>query len=225
MLFAPQLRPNWPELSAGFQAVLPLRLGLASFAVAYAFSALAAGLSLWETMLMSLTMFAGAAQFAAAGLFGQHAAPLAIILTTAVLNVRHLLYGLSLAQKLPLSPARRAICAQFLTMRRTACLYTSPRLSYSYLLGAELSVYMPWNLFTLLGVLGSSLIKMPDPEALGIGIVFPLAFLGLLIPQLTARLPVAVALFAGVLAWLLSHWLSGGPLVLLVAICGAALGA
>lgn len=220
-----RLWPDKAEFEAGFKAVMPLWLGLAPFAVAYAFTAQAGGLSALQTQMMSLTLFAGAAQFAAAGLFSQHAAPLAIVLTVGVLNVRHLLYGLSLSQKMPLTPAQRAISAQFLTDEAYGMSVTSPRLSYSYLLGAEMSVYVPWNLFTLLGVVGGSLVKMPDPEALGIGIVLPLAFLGLLIPQLSSRLPVAVALFSGALAWLLSRWLHGGPLVLVVAVIGAALGA
>ena len=83
--------------------MLPLWLGVAPFAVAYAVTARAAHLSLLETQFMSLTVFAGASQFAAAGLFGQGAGGLSIIATTFLLNVRHVLYGLSLAQQLPIS--------------------------------------------------------------------------------------------------------------------------
>lgn len=204
---------------------MPLWLGLAPFAVAYAITAKAGGLSAWETQLMSLTMFAGGAQFAAAGLFGQHAAPLSIVLTVAVLNVRHLLYGLSLAQRTSLSLPQRFFAAQFLTDEAYGMSITSPRLNYSFLLGAEMSVFVPWNFFTLVGAVGGSLVKMPDPEALGIGIIFPLAFLGLLIPQLTSRLPVVVALISALLAWALSHWLKSGVLVLTVALLGALIGA
>ncbi len=108
-----------PFLS-GFTAMLPLWLGVAPFAVAYAVTARAAHLSVLDTQLMSLTVFAGASQFAAAGLFGQGASALAVVGTTFLLNVRHVLYGLSLAQRLPLHGWRRGLAAQFLTERRTA---------------------------------------------------------------------------------------------------------
>ena len=208
---------------SGFRAILPLWLGVAPFAVAYAVTARASGLNLWETQGMSLTVFAGASQFAAAGLFGQGAAPISIIATTAVLNVRHLLYGLSLAQKIPMSVGQRAVAAQFLTDEAYGLSISAPELNFPYLLGAELSLYTVWNVFTLLGSLIGALV--PDPASLGVGIVFPLAFLGLLMPQLRGRLPVSVALLSGVLAWLLSRALPGGVVVLATGVLGALAGA
>lgn len=60
---------DWPAFWRGFRALLPLWPGMVPFAVAYAVTARAGGLSVWETQLMSLTVFAGASQFAAAGQF------------------------------------------------------------------------------------------------------------------------------------------------------------
>ncbi|WP_237724718.1 AzlC family ABC transporter permease [Deinococcus alpinitundrae] len=212
-----------PSFSSGFRAIVPLWLGVAPFAVAYAVTAKASGLSLFETQWMSLSVFAGASQFAAAGLFGQGAAPISIIATTAVLNVRHLLYGLSLAQKVPLTVGQRLLAAQFLTDEAYGISISAPGLNLAYLLGAELSLYTVWNVFTLLGSLIGALV--PDPEKLGVGIVFPLAFLGLLIPQLVGRVPLIVAALSGLLAWGLSRVLPGGVVVLATGILGALAGA
>ena len=217
------MRPLPLSLLAGYRAILPLWLGVAPFAVAYAVTAKAGGLSVWETQWMSLTVFAGASQFAAAGLFGQGAAPISIIATTAVLNVRHLLYGLSLAQKVSMTPGQRLLAAQLLTDEAYGISINAPGLNLAYLLGAELSLYTVWNVFTLLGSLIGSLV--PDPDKLGVGIVFPLAFLGLLIPQLSGRLQISVALFSGALAWLLSRLVPGGVVVLLTGLLGALAGA
>ncbi|AWN22422.1 branched-chain amino acid permease [Deinococcus irradiatisoli] len=224
---APAPRPVRPFL-AGFRAILPLWLGVAPFAAAYAVTARAAGLSVWETQWMSLSVFAGSSQLAAAGLFGQAAAPLGIIATTAVLNVRHVLYGLSLAQRLPLGWPQRLLAAQFLTDEAYGVALNAPALSFGYLLGAELSLYAVWNLFTLLGALLGSLV--PDPQALGVGIIFPLAYLGLLIPQLRAmgsdgRVAAAVVLISALLAWMLPKLLPGGLVVLLTGVLGALAGA
>ena len=203
--------------------MIPLWLGVAPFAVAYAVTARASGLNLLEAQWMSLTVFAGASQFAAAGLFGQGATPISIIATTAVLNVRHLLYGLSLAQKLPMTTGQRLLSAQFLTDEAYGMAINAPGLNLAYLLGAELSLYTVWNIFTLLGSLLGAV--LPDPQSLGVGIVFPLAFLGLLIPQLSGRIPLAVAALSGALAWGLSGVLPGGLVVLATGVLGALAGA
>lgn len=208
--------------------MMPLWLGVAPFAVAYAVTARAAHLSLLETQFMSLTVFAGASQFAAAGLFGQGASGLSIIATTFLLNVRHVLYGLSLTQQLPISGWRRLLAAQFLTDEAYGVtIAAGPKqpggLSLAFLLGAELSLYFVWNLFTLIGSLAGAFI--PDPRAVGADVVFPLAFLGLLVPLLVGRREVLVAVFSGLLAWGVSRIVPGGLTVLIAGVGGALLGA
>ena len=62
-------------------------------------------------------------------------------------------------------------------------------------------------------------------QALGVGVIFPLAFLGLLVPLLGDRKAVLVALASGVGAWGLSRGLPGGVVVLVAGVGGALLGA
>ena len=50
-------------------------------------------LAVVETQALSVFVFAGSAQVSAAGLFAAGAAGLEIVLTTFLLNVRHVLYG------------------------------------------------------------------------------------------------------------------------------------
>src|SRR5918912_3715251 len=88
-------RTGWADFRAGFVATLPLWLGAAPFGAIYAVSALAAGLTPAQTLAMSLLVFAGASQFTAAGLFASGVAPLAIVITTFVINTRHLLLAAS----------------------------------------------------------------------------------------------------------------------------------
>src|SRR4029079_682178 len=86
----------------GFWAMAPLWLGVVPFALVYAVLARDTGLSLLETQALSALVFAGSAQVSAVGLFGSGAAALEIVSTTFLLNVRHVLYGLSLARRIPL---------------------------------------------------------------------------------------------------------------------------
>ncbi|WP_051935507.1 AzlC family ABC transporter permease [Deinococcus sp. YIM 77859] len=218
----------WPAFWRGFRALVPLWLGIIPFAVAYAVTARAAGLSTWATQLMSLTVFAGASQFAAAGLFAGGASTLGIVATTFLLNARHVLYGLSLAREVPLTRPQRMLAAQFLTDEAYGVAVVNGTrepggLSFGFVLGAELSLYVVWNLATFAGALAGGV--LPDPAALGVGVVFPLAFLGLLVPLLVGREAVFVALVSGLAAWGLSRVLPGGLVVLLVGVGGALLGA
>ena len=91
------------------------------------------------------------------------------------------------------------------------------------MLGVELSLYTVWNASTLLGAVGGAV--LPSPEALGVGVIFPLAFLGLLVPMLRGRVTVLVALASGLVAWGLSRVLPGGLVILLAGVGGALLGA
>ena len=62
-----------------------------------------------------MLVFAGSAQVSAAGLFAAGAAGLEIVLTTFLLNVRHVLYGLSLGRDAPADPHAAPVAAYFLT--------------------------------------------------------------------------------------------------------------
>ena len=91
-----------PHFVAGFRAMMPLWLGVVPFGLVYAVLARDAGLSLVETQSLSVLVFAGSAQVSAVGLFGAGASAAEIVSTTFLLNVRHVLYGLSLGQRVPL---------------------------------------------------------------------------------------------------------------------------
>lgn len=214
-----------PDFKTGFLAIVPLWIGFLPFAISYALVARSAGLSVMETQLMSLTVFSGGAQFTAAGMFLQQASLFSVVLTTFLLNARHLLYGLSISQNLKLSRLQRAKSAWVLTDEAFGVTANAHYPSYAYLMGASMSVFVSWNVFTLIGaLLGSSI---PDPLKYGVDFVFPLAFLALLLPALNHRPAFLVAGFCVLLALFSQKvlHLPGGVCVLLVGIFGSLLGA
>lgn len=206
---------------------MPLWLGAAPFGAIYAVSALAAGLTPAQTLGMSLLVFAGAAQFTAAGLFAAGVGPLAIVVTTLVINARHMLLAAALVPYLRrASPAARAGLAFQLTdetfavgMRRFLAGQGSP----AYQFGANTSLYVIWQASTVAGMLLGALI--PDPAAYGLGLVFPLTFIGLLVPLLRDRVSATVAALAAVLAIAGALLLPGSWYILLAGIVASGVGA
>jgi 4-azaleucine resistance transporter AzlC len=201
----------------------PLWLGVVPFGLAYAVLARDAGLSLLETQSLSVFVFAGSAQITAVGLFASGAAALAIVGTTLLLNVRHLLYGLTLGSSMRLTPRQQPVAAYFLTDEAFGVVVAQTDRSFAFLLGAELSLFAMWNASTLAGALLGG--AVPDPAGLGIDLVFPLAFLALLVPLVSGRVELLVAVTAGLLAFLLTEVLPAGLPILVTGIAGSLLGA
>ena len=219
-----ELRPDAARsFTQGFRAAAPLWLGIVPFGLVYAVVARDAGLSLIETQALSVLVFAGSAQFSAAGLFGSGAAALEIVSTTFLLNVRHVLYGLSLGRRIPLRGWRRVTAAYFLTDESFGVVAAREDHTFAFLLGAEFSVFATWNLATLGGALVGTAI--PDPEKLGLDLVFPLAFLALLVPLVRARVELLVAVVSGSVAYVLAEALPNGLPILVTGVAGSLLGA
>jgi len=81
----------------GMEMALPVVLGYIAVGFAYGVLARKAGLSLLQSVLMSVIVYAGSAQLISVGLFAVGVQPLSIILTTFIVNIRHLLMSAALA--------------------------------------------------------------------------------------------------------------------------------
>jgi 4-azaleucine resistance transporter AzlC len=215
------------DFRAGFVATMPLWLGVAPFGAIYAVSALAAGLTPAQTLAMSLLVFAGASQFTAAGLFAAGAAPTAIIITTLIINARHALLAASLAPFVRRArPGLKALLAFQLTdesyavgMRR----FLAGQGSLAYQFGSNISLYTIWQCSTAAGMLLGAMI--PDPAAYGLDLVFPLTFIGLLVPLLRDRVSGLVAALAGALTLGAALALPGSWYILIAGIVASGAGA
>ena len=80
------------EFLSGVRAELPILLGVAPFGMIYGALAIGAGLPRSASQAMSSIVFAGSAQFVATQLFATGAPGLVLLLTTFIVNLRHMLY-------------------------------------------------------------------------------------------------------------------------------------
>jgi predicted branched-subunit amino acid permease len=108
--------PATSEFLSGVRAELPILLGVAPFGMIYGALAVGAGLPTGMAQAMSAIVFAGSAQFIAAQLISQGAPALVLLLTTFIVNIRHMLYSASIARYFrPLRPAWKWFLAYLLT--------------------------------------------------------------------------------------------------------------
>jgi 4-azaleucine resistance transporter AzlC len=176
---------------------LGIGLSAAAFGMVYGLAARQGGFSIIEGTAMSLLVFGGASQFAAIGLVAQGAPWLGIVVLTALLNARHLLYSAALAPWFARrSRLERALSAHVLTDEAFALALPAFRTlgrhdRATYALAAAIPA-VPWMIATTVGLIGGSL--LPDPTALGIDVVFPAAMAGLAVALLTDRRSVVAAI-------------------------------
>ncbi len=211
---------------AGLAAAAPVVPGAVAFGLVYGVLARQAGLSLWATTAMSVLVFAGAAQFTAVSMWGQ-ASPGFLIATTLMINLRHLLMGASVAPHLLGQPgAWKGLLAFGLTDESYALAisrYLRGEGSREFFLGANLGLYAGWTLSSLAGgALGGLVV---DPSRWGIALVFPLTFLGLLVPLLGRLVTVVVAAASGIVAVTTAVWLPGKGNLVVAILVGSAIGA
>jgi len=206
-----------------------LGIGIASgaYAISYGAISIASGLDFWQTQLLSLLMFTGASQFALVGVLGAGGGAVAAVLTALLLGARNGIYAVSMAPRLNVTGLRRLAAAELTIDESTAMALANEqpvRASRYAFWATGVSVYVLWNLGTLLGALGATAIG--NPQSLGLDAAIPAAFIALLWPRLVDRSMWALALASGTVALLLTPVLRPGLPVLaagIVALIAAAL--
>ena len=179
-----------------------LGVGIATgtYGVSFGAVSVGSGLDVLQTCALSLLMFTGASQFALVGVLASGGAPFSGAMTALLLGTRNTLYGLRLAPLLGWSGRRRFAAAHLLIDESTAMSVTretreGARIGF---LTTGLSIFVLWNLFTLIGALAGTVIG--DPRTYGLDAAVGAAFLALLWPRLRERRNLVVGLLAAVVA-------------------------
>ncbi|UYQ64788.1 AzlC family ABC transporter permease [Streptomyces peucetius] len=168
-----------------------IAVGLSGFA--FGVTSAGAGLTLLQTCALSLLVFTGASQFALVGAIAAGGNPLAAAAGAFFLGVRNAFYGLRLSQLLALPRFVRPFAAHWVIDETTAVALAQPtrrsvRIGFTL---TGLTLYVLWNLTTLLGALGAE--ALGDTNAWGLDAAGPAVFLALLAPMLRTATERAVA--------------------------------
>jgi 4-azaleucine resistance transporter AzlC len=171
----------------------------------YGVSAISAGIPASIAQAMSCIVFAGSAQFVIAQLVAANTPALVIILTAFIMNIRHMLYSASVSPYThKLHPLWKWLLAYLLTDEA----YAVAILHYQkagddgqkhwYFLGAELALWITWQLSTAVGIfLGAHI-----PASWSLDFASTLTFIALVVPTLKDRVSTTVALTSALAALL-----------------------
>lgn len=203
--------------------MLPLLPSVLLIGVVFGVLARQAGISLLASALMSTTVFAGAAQFVAVGLWTSPLPVATIILSTFILNLRHVLMGATLRPWLrPLST--RQAYGSIATLTDESWALTTAYIAgggndRAFLAGSGLALGAAWVTGTVVGQIAGS--RVPDPARFGLDFAFTAALLALLIPLWRGRHDALPWVTAGGVSILCAIWLPGTWHVILGGLAGA----
>ncbi len=222
----PRTRLLPPALTAGARQAAPIVMGYLPVGLAYGVLAVKTGLSPLNTVLMSVMVFAGSAQFIAVGLIAIGATPLSIAATTFVVNLRHLLMAASLAPHLKSWPAPRLAWFGFQLTDETFALHSlrfvRGEKDAATTLAVNAVAQAAWVAGTLLGVVAGGAVA--DVRPFGLDYALPAMFIALVVGQARDRVHVLVGLVSAGLALALFAVGVGQWNVILATLAGAALG-
>lgn len=195
------------EFRNGMRTAVPISVSFIPFGLLFGALAVDNGMSVFEAVLSSATIFAGASQMVGIELFGQKVAPWLIVFSIFAVNFRHVLYSAAIGRRIRRFPVWQKAIAffaltdpQFAESERHAG--AGKPLTFRWYMGLALTNYTCWIGLTWLGALFGRLI--PDPQAFGLDFLLPIYFLGLVMGfrNRPLWLPVVVASgIASVIAW------------------------
>lgn len=211
------------EFKTGVMVSIPMVLAALPFGALFGALAVKNGLSIFETLLSSAIIFAGASQMVGIELFGTDVAPWLIVLSIFAVNFRHILYS--------------AVTGRYMTQMTFAERYTSffflidpqfammeekhdrgEEISFAWMMGAGLCFWIPWQLSTLVGAVFGNLIG--NPEAVGIDFLLPIYFLSIVMGFRKRNNWAVIVITSGAAAMVAYHYIGTPWHVTIGAIAG-----
>jgi predicted branched-subunit amino acid permease len=177
--------------------------------MAYGALAVESGLSKGFAMAMSVIVFGGASQVVITEQLANGVAGILIVLTAALVNLRHLLYSAAMAPHVQALPTRwRFLLGAVLTdegyVASSLRFNESPPAPHRhwFFAGALAALWLCWQISTAIGVFAEAAL----PERLALEFALPLVFVAIVAPELRRWPMAAAALVAGTIAVAGKDW-------------------
>ncbi|MDM9644627.1 AzlC family ABC transporter permease [Rhizobium sp. S163] len=168
----------------GLRGGFPIALVSSPFGALFGALATDHGMSLFELTFMSATVYAGASQMVGLELFGHDVQAWLIVASILAVNFRHVLYSAAIAPYIKHFTKLQKFFTFFLlvdpqfaeTVKRGEA---GKPVTFAWYLGFGLIIYVPWTLVSLLG--GTLGRYIGDPKSIGLDILLPAYFLGIVL--------------------------------------------
>lgn len=219
---------RWLEFLTGAKDTIPMMVGAAPFGLIFGVLGVTSGLSPIAVMGFSLLVFAGSAQFIAAGLVAQGVGVAFIVLTTFIVNLRHMLYAASLGAFMKHLSQRWLLPLAFwltdetyaVVIRRWQAKDESPH-KHWYHFGSSIVMYINWQLWTVIGLFAGT--RLEGVAELGLDFAMVVTFIGIVVPLVATRPMLLAAVVAGIVA-ILAYPLPNQSGLMVAAFAGIAAG-
>jgi len=191
------------DFVAGVRGSLPILIGVIPFAMISGVAAVSVGLTFFETMGMSVIVFAGASQLVVFQLMSTGSPWIIMVLTAWIVNLRFAMYSATLAPYLQkISNSQKALLAYMLSdqafgVSLSHFVITEQEIDHRwYYFGSASLIWVAWQISAMVGALLGSLV----PASWGFDFAFPLSFMALMFAALRDRPTVIAALAGGLIA-------------------------
>ena len=183
----------------GLKMSTPVILGFIPVAIAFAIMASNAGLVPFESVAMSVFVFAGASQMMSVGMIAEGAGYIAIVIATFIMNFRHFIMSTCVFERMhKATPLEKMLLSFGVTDESFAIFTTTERKKCNkmYFLGVFLGTYLSWIVGTVIGTFATTI--LPDSVSGSLGISLYAMFIALLVPKVKTnwRLLIVVILTA-----------------------------
>lgn len=210
----------------GVKAGLPVVLGFIPVGIAYAIMAGQSGLSISQTVMMSVLVYAGASQIMAVGMFAQGAGIFAIVMATFILNLRHLMMSTCVMNRLKGTKTGMKLLLAFGVTDEAFAIFTmmdEEKSSSFFFFGLICITYSSWISGTMIGCVASQFLPTFISNSLGIALYA--MFIGLLVPNVKKNLRLGiVVLITVVVNIILSRFMPSSWAIIFATLIGAAAG-
>lgn len=216
----------------GLRDGVPIAIGYVSVSFSFGIAAVAAGLTWWQALLISMTNLTSSGQFAGISIIANAGAYMEMAMTQFVINLRYSLMGISLSQKLDdrFKAVYKVVLGHAITDEIFAVSMSGAgKVTPSYFLGLSLLPYGGWSLGTLLGAVCGNILPVSVSTALGIAIYG--MFIAILVPVMKeSRAVLKVVLLAVAISCCIYYLpafqdISAGTSIIICAVAASVVGA
>ena len=217
--------------TSGLRKSMPIALGYFPVAFTFGIMATAGGVDPITALIISLTNFTSAGQFAGTQIMIVGGPLVEIAITTFIINIRYMLMSLAISQKLePTKLWERLVLAFGITDESFALVtLEKKKIPFLHMLGIILGPYIGWALGTFCGAYASSLLPQNLQQSMGIALYA--LFIALIIPGMKKAKAVCIVVIVSIGISLAFHYMpfirdfTSGWKIITITLIGSSIGA